>query len=45
MPKWNPVRRNAAVGDVAWWYVLLRSDRAAYSTGGVFTAVGSTPGG
>ena len=40
VPRWIPVRRNATVGDVAWWYVLLTSDRAADSTGGVFTVDG-----
>jgi NAD(P)-dependent dehydrogenase (short-subunit alcohol dehydrogenase family) len=35
-----PVRRIATVEDVAWWYVFLASDRAAYSTGCVFTVDG-----
>lgn len=35
-----PLRKIATVEDVAWWYVFLASDRAAYSTGSVFTVDG-----
>ncbi len=35
-----PIRKIATVEDVAWWYVFLASDRAAYSTGSVFTVDG-----
>ncbi|HSQ54507.1 MAG TPA: SDR family oxidoreductase, partial [Gemmata sp.] len=35
-----PIRRIATVQDVAWWYVFLASDRAAYSTGSIFTVDG-----
>ena len=35
-----PVRRIATVEDIAHWYVFLASDRAAYSTGSIFTVDG-----
>jgi NAD(P)-dependent dehydrogenase (short-subunit alcohol dehydrogenase family) len=35
-----PVRRIAAVEDVAHWYVFLASDKASYATGAVFTVDG-----
>ena len=35
-----PLRRIAAVDDVAGWFVFLASDAAAYSTGSVFTVDG-----
>jgi glucose 1-dehydrogenase len=35
-----PVRRIATVEDLAHWYVFLASDRAAYSTGSIFTVDG-----
>ncbi len=35
-----PLRKIAAVDDVAWWYVFLASDRARYSTGSIFTVDG-----
>jgi NAD(P)-dependent dehydrogenase (short-subunit alcohol dehydrogenase family) len=35
-----PLRRIASVDDVAWWYVFLASDRAAYSTGSIVTVDG-----
>jgi NAD(P)-dependent dehydrogenase (short-subunit alcohol dehydrogenase family) len=35
-----PIRRIASVADVAGWYVFLASDKAAYSTGSIFTVDG-----
>ncbi|MBA2225659.1 SDR family NAD(P)-dependent oxidoreductase [Thermogemmata fonticola] len=35
-----PLRRIASVEDVAWWYVFLASDKAAYATGTIVVVDG-----